>query len=63
MYCFLNWVWFDDLNDRYVHTNDQTMVRLLVIIKKVDSLVTQMVSHACSEYKRRKYPRANEVSV
>ena len=40
MYFFLNQGWSDTLNDRYVRTNDQTVVRLLAGTKKADSLET-----------------------
>ena len=63
MYFFLNQGWSDALNDRYIRTDDQTVVRLLAGTKKTDPLKIQAASHACSEYERRRYPRANRASV
>ena len=63
MYFFLNQSWFDALNNRYVHTDNQIVVRLLAGTKKADPLKTQAASHACSKYERRGYPKANRASV
>ena len=63
MYFFLNQGWSDALNDRYAHTDNQTVVRLFARTKKADPLETQATSHACSEYERKGYPRANRASV
>ena len=63
MYFFLNQGWSDALNDRYVYTDNQIVVRLLARTKKADPLKTQAASHACSEYEKRGYPRANKASV
>lgn len=63
MYYFLNWVWYDNLNDRYIHTDNQTVICLLVGIKKADLFKTQAASHKYSKYEKRGYPRANKANV
>lgn len=63
MYFFFNQSYFDALKNGYVRMDNQTMIFLLVGIKKTDSLQTQAKTFICSEYEKAEYPRANGVSV
>lgn len=63
MYFFLNKGWFYALDNRYICTGNQTVVRLLTKTKNVNILKTQVASYACSEYKRKRYLSANGVNV
>lgn len=52
IYFYLNWGWFDALNNRYIYIDNQIMVHLLARKKKADLLKTQVVSSLYSEYER-----------
>lgn len=63
MYFFLNWACFDAVNDRYLYTDNQTILHLLAETKKIYPVKTQPTSHTCFEYERRRYVKPNGAIV
>ncbi len=53
---------FANVDDRYICTDPQAVVRLQGRTKIADDVKAQAASHAGSEYKSRKYPRADGTS-
>lgn len=63
MYFSLNKNRFDALNNLYVYIDVRIVVRLLARTNKTESYETEMASHLCSEYERKKYPKSNRANV
>lgn len=63
IYFFLNLLWFDALNNRYIYTNNQVLIYFFTKTKKLYSPKTQMASYTYSKYEKKRCLKAKKASV